>query len=91
MTKKPLTPADYTQPTRLENIEIQEVNVEEIFGIVKNGNHYLITVTNQIVSRRTFATVDEAKDYIKSKPWELILNTTAVMWAKLEQEKQQSK
>lgn len=74
---------DYSQEAKVTNIEVNEQNYEDVFLIVKNANHYLIALTNQIVSKQQFASVEEAKAYIQSKPWELIFNATAVMMAML--------
>lgn len=37
-----------------------------------------ITIANNIVSRKIFKTKEEAIKYVKKRPWELILNTTAL-------------
>lgn len=81
------------QPEKLQEMKMSEIEVdqqeqEDIFLIVRNDKKYLIAITNQIVSRKQFETVEEAREYIQSKPWELILNATAVMMKHLEELKQ---
>ena len=81
------------QPEKLQEMKMGEIEVdqqerEDIFLIVRNDKKYLIAITNQIVSRNVFDTVEEARAYIQSKPWELILNATAVMMKHLKELKQ---
>lgn len=81
------------QPEKLQEMKMGEIEVdqqerEDIFLIVRNDKKFLIAITNQIVSRNVFDTVEEARAYIQSKPWELILNATAVMMKRLEELKQ---
>lgn len=46
---------------------------EEPFSIGTNeNNETVIRLGGQLASKRTFNNVEEAKKYIKSKPWELI-------------------
>ena len=65
----------------VENVEIQEKpeTYTEIFQIVKNNGSYFIGCSNNLVSKLSFATADEAKAYIDSKPWELIINVTCLV------------
>lgn len=35
---------------------------------------FSIAVNNQIVSEKTFSTIEQAEKYIKSRPWDLIIN-----------------
>lgn len=70
---------EYTQKTELKEVTVNQVEVEDMFLIVNKDGKYLIALTNKIVSKEQFNTLEEAKKYIASKPWELILNTAAVM------------
>lgn len=43
------------------------------FGIKTNENYeYIITLGNQLASKKTFKTKEEAEEYIEKKPWDLI-------------------
>lgn len=54
-------------------------NYETIFTLVTRNNKTRIAVTNKIISVKEFDTVKAAKEYIDSKPWELIVNATLVI------------
>lgn len=46
---------------------------ENPFGIKTNENYeYIITLGNQLASKKTFKTKEEAEEYIEKKPWDLI-------------------
>lgn len=51
---------------------------EEIFQIVEQNKVFFIGVSNNLVTRNSFATAEEAKAYIDSKPWELIINVACI-------------
>lgn len=46
------------------------------FNIVEHKGDILITIGNDVLSKQE--TVEKAVEYIESKPWELILNATAI-------------
>lgn len=50
-----------------------------IFTLLKRKNTFYVAVGMNIVSRETFTKKADVKKYIDSKPWELMLNTFAVM------------
>lgn len=62
-------------------IKVVETNkteqYEEFFKLVTSNKLTRIACGNAIVSRLQFKSVKEAKSYIDSKPWELIINVTA--------------
>lgn len=60
--------------------EQPQVTGHNIFMIVKEGSNYKIACGSNYMSRMTFATLEEAKSYIDSKPWELIINTTCYIY-----------
>ena len=46
---------------------------ENPFGVKTNEDYeYIITLGNQLASKKTFKTKEEAEDYIEKKPWDLI-------------------
>ena len=46
------------------------------FNIIENKGEILITIGNDVLKK--CETVEDAVKYIESKPWELILNATAI-------------
>lgn len=49
--------------------------VEEIFTIVKKeSGEVVITIGNTLISGRVFESLEEAKNWIKERPYELLLN-----------------
>lgn len=77
MTKK--TKKEYSNIPKIEEFKTNQVEQEDLFLIVNKDGKYLIALTNKIVSKQQFNTLEEARNYVQSKPWELILNATAVM------------
>lgn len=72
-----------TTKTTVGEVKVTESNVtkcEEIFDIVKNQSNYFIGVAGKLVSTKSFATKEEAEAYINSKPWELIINVSCLMY-----------
>lgn len=72
-----------------QSIELHKVDKEQLngrpivttineapFNIVENKGEILITIGNDVLKK--CETVEEAVKYIESKPWELILNATAI-------------
>lgn len=79
--------------TKYQEVEIKvtdqmKTHEKDIFLILEHNGVYLIALTNKIVSKSLFNTIEEAEAYIDSKPWELILNATAVMMNIINQDKQ---
>lgn len=70
---------EYSNTPKVTEIVTNQVEQEEMFLIINRDGKYMIALTNQIVSKKQFETLEEAREYINSKPWELILNTAAVM------------
>lgn len=73
----------YGVKPRVKNEEKQEVKTErygEMFILVTKDKETQIAVANNIVSRLKFKTVKAAKEYIDSKPWDLIVNTTCACY-----------
>lgn len=64
---------------------------EKIFQIVENKGSFVIAVANKIVTTNNFATLDEAKAYIDSKPWELVINVTCLIYDMGQKKKKNSK
>lgn len=63
---------------KLENEELTVIDhesVEEIFTVVKKENgQVVITIGNTLISGRVFESLEEAKNWIKERPYELLLN-----------------
>lgn len=64
---------------------------ENIYQIVENKGSFIIAVANKIVTNNNFATLEEAKTYIDSKPWELIINVTCLIYDMGQKEKYNNK
>lgn len=85
-------PEDFKKEMKIENVQEQTVKTEQydIFTLVKKDRKVFVAVGNNIVTHSTFDRVEQAKKYIDSKPWELILNTCAVMQSMLKQMEEQT-
>lgn len=68
--------------TTVENVEVTKPQLEQylIFTVVKIGGNWKIAVGNNIMSQMTFSNKKEAIEYIDSKPWDLIINTTCYLY-----------
>lgn len=84
--KKPEQPAVKPVATEVKATETFEC---DLFTIVNHEGEFLIALGNHVVSKEKFGSREEAAHYIECKPWELILNSTAVMWEKLNNLKEQ--
>lgn len=62
-----------------------------IFTLVTRNKETEIAVGNNIVSKIKFKSTKEAKNYIDSKPWELIVNTTCCIYDMSEKINKQNK
>ena len=65
-------------------MEEKETNEVEFFKVRPLGTEekgFIITIGNMMASKKTFETQEEAEEYIKSKPYDLIF-TLAVAAAK---------
>lgn len=52
----------------------------QVFTIIERNKNFNIAVSNKIVSKKTFVSLDDAIEYINSKPWELIINATCCIY-----------
>lgn len=52
---------------------------QDIFQIVKNNKNYNIGCANRLVVEENFRSKAEAKAFIDSKPWKLIVNVTCLI------------
>lgn len=65
---------------------------EPIFNFIKTEKGFKILVGNNLVSNKTFESFAECEEYVKSKPYELMINTACLfMHLTNEQEKEQQK
>lgn len=88
MAKKAEQPDNLVE-RKMVNVKVNETDEHELFTIVNHEGEYLVALGNQVVSKEKFDSFEAAAHYIDKKPWELILNATAVMWEKLESFKKQ--
>lgn len=64
--------------TKAEEITIvHDINEEIPFKVLQHNNEFKIILGNQIVSAKVFDNLQMAKDYINTKPWELITSLSA--------------
>lgn len=49
------------------------------FNLRKKDGKRLILIGVELASSRAFESIEEAKEYIKGKPWELIVTTSCIM------------
>lgn len=80
---------EFTGKPLVDVVESNETFEKEMFTIVNHNGEFLIALANNVVSREKFNTREEAEHYIDCKPWELIFNSCALMWQKLDEIKQQ--
>lgn len=65
---------------KISNVQTEQaIEQEEMFLIVSKEGKYFIALGNKIVSKQLFETIEEARTYISSKPWELIMNVAGVI------------
>lgn len=66
---------------KIEAVETAKTEIyEKIFTLVNQNGNVRIAVADKIVSNLTFANEDEAIAFIDSKPWELIINATCLIY-----------
>lgn len=53
---------------------------ETIFTLVERKEGVKIAVADKLISKLNFTNLEEAKQYIDSKPWELIVNATCLLY-----------
>lgn len=58
---------------------------EELVVVEVAENKFLIGAFGMIVSSKEFETLQDAEDYINSKPWELIINLSTLAFKKLQE------
>lgn len=65
---------------QLESIdkEIRQSLGDGFFAVGTKNAGFVLCFTNQVVSERKFASVDECQDYLNGRPWEVILIATAI-------------
>ena len=74
---------EHTNEPKVEVVESTATHQHEMFTIVEHDGEFMIAIGNQIISKEKFNDLKHAKAYIDRKPWEMILNATAVMINKL--------
>lgn len=80
--------AQYTGKPQVESIEVTNTDsYDEFFTIIDHKGEFMIAIGNQVICRKKFQSLQEAETYIDSKPWDIILNATAMMFNKLKESK----
>lgn len=64
----------YDNQPKVEVTDSVKTHKHDVFTIVERNGQCVIAFTDKIISQRTFNSVQEAIDYIESKPWELMIN-----------------
>lgn len=62
--------------TKVKNTQKTEIQQHDVFTLAKKDDKIIIVLGNAIISEKQFTTFKEAKSYIDSKPYELIINST---------------
>lgn len=84
--KKATVEAQYTGKPKAEMISATSTDsYDEVFTIINHNGEFLIAIGNQVICGKKFQSLEEAKAYIDSKPWDIILNATALMYNKLKE------
>lgn len=74
MSKKTITPKITAKETTKVHQYLQ------VFTIVERNGNFNIAVGNKIITKKTFISIEDAENYIDSKPWELIVNATCCIY-----------
>lgn len=61
-----------------EDVMVFETIEDTPFTAVYIKNDWVIVMGNEIASERRFEKIDELKEYIDSKPWELIVTSATI-------------
>lgn len=80
----------FSQPASVKVEEAVTTHQHGIFTIIENKEKFMVAIQRYLVSSKKFKTLQEAKTYCNSKPWELIVNVTCLT-VKLMQENEESK
>ena len=80
---------NYTNEPTIGEIKINELEHEDVFMIGNHEGKWRIAIAGKVVSSKEFETAEAAKEYIATKPWELIFNSTAIMYENLQEYKKQ--
>lgn len=62
--------------TKKQEVENTEMKQCDIFTIVKKNNECYVCLGNEVMAQQKFKTIPEAEKYIRSKPYELLINAT---------------
>lgn len=62
--------------------EYTKVHQHDLFNIVEHNKEFMIAVGNSIIDPQKFGSLKAATNYIDSKPWKLIVNTTCFIMDK---------
>lgn len=63
---------------KAEMPKIKISKVDEIFRLVKDKNGVKITCGNYLVSKKVFKSFNEAEDYLRQRPYEILINCTCL-------------
>lgn len=58
--------------------QVKTSKVDQTFNLVKINNEIKIAIGNYQISRRTFKSFQAAEDYLRQRPYEILINTTCL-------------
>lgn len=68
--------------TKEQEPEFKIFKTEAPFQVIKKSGKHFITLGNNVVSSKKFDSYTQADKYVKSKPYELIINATCLILEK---------
>lgn len=80
MANKKTKDGEFSKEPKVEVTESVKTHQHDIFTIVEKNGNCLIAISNKIISKNSFASIEEAKEYIDSKPWELLINASCAIY-----------
>lgn len=73
------TQEKFSKQVEIKNKKTITTHKFGIFTIAEKEEKFFVLVRNYVVSAKEFDTLKQAQNYIKSKPWELIINVSCLM------------
>lgn len=63
---------------KAEMPEVKKAETDSIFTLVKDKDGVKICIGNYLISKNIFKTWKDAENYLKSKPYEIIINAACL-------------
>lgn len=60
--------------------QAQVEKYQDIFNLVTRNGKTQVAIQNNILTKKEFDSVDDAKAYIDAKPWELLINVICLIY-----------